>query len=147
MATRNQVSAGGVVYRAGADGAVEVVLIGTQDGKRWGLPKGLVGPGEDHAATALREVREETGLEAEVVRPLPPIEYWYWGHDAEERVRFHKRVYFYLMRCLRGDTAAHDWEVDDARWFPLYQAARLASFPTERKVLVEAQAALDAERG
>ncbi len=140
MQTRTQVSAGGVVCRTGEDGTLEVVLVATKapGGLRLVLPKGLVAPGEDHAATALREVREETGLEAAIVAPLDPIEYWYWGREGEERVRYHKRVHFFLMRFMGGHLADHDWEVEDARWYPAADALGLAAFSTERKAIEQA---------
>ncbi len=146
MMTQHQVSAGGVVCRRGAGEVVEVVLIGTTppggQGLRWGLPKGLVGPRETHEAAALREVKEEAGLAAEIVAPLTPIEYWYWGHEGEARVRYHKRVYFFLMAYRGGDVAQHDWEVAEARWFSMAEAQSLASFPSERQVLAEGQSSL-----
>ncbi len=141
MQTKSQVSAGGVVCRTGEGGTTEVVLVATKaphGGLRWVLPKGLVAAGEDHAATALREVREETGLEAEIVAPLDAIEYWYWGREDSERVRYHKRVYFFLMACRGGDLAQHDWEVEEAHWYPATEAQKLAAFPTERKAVAQA---------
>jgi ADP-ribose pyrophosphatase YjhB (NUDIX family) len=73
LTTRFQLSAGGVVCRRSPAGQFEVALIATQEGERWGLPKGLVEEGEALEETALREVREETGLEAEVIERLEPI--------------------------------------------------------------------------
>ena len=118
MTTRFQLSAGGVVCRRDSTGRLEVVLIATEDG-RWGLPKGLVEKGEPLEETARREVREETGLEAEVVERLSPIEYWYWWDEDGEKVRYHKKVYFFLMTCRGGDVTQHDFEVTDVRWFPI----------------------------
>lgn len=135
MTTRFQLSAGGVVCRRGPAGQLEVVLIATQGGQRWGLPKGLVEQGESLEETALREVREETGVEAEVVERLQPIEYWYWWDEGGEKVRYHKKVYYFLMVYRGGDLARHDFEVDDARWFPLDDAVERASYRTEREVL------------
>lgn len=137
MTTRFEISAGGVVFRRTDTGAVEVVLVATPGG-RWALPKGLVDRGESLEATALREVREETGLEAEVVERLDPIEYWYWWEEGGQKVRHHKKVYFFLMACRGGDVAFHDQEVEEARWFPIEEAVRQASHRTERQVLQQA---------
>jgi 8-oxo-dGTP pyrophosphatase MutT (NUDIX family) len=135
LTTRFQLSAGGVVCRHSPAGQLEVALIATQEGERWGLPKGLVEESEALEETALREVREETGLEAEVVGRLEPIEYWYWWDEDGQKVRYHKKVYFFLMAYRGGDVAQHDFEVEEARWFPIDQAIEQASYRTEREVL------------
>jgi 8-oxo-dGTP pyrophosphatase MutT (NUDIX family) len=135
VTARFQLSAGGVVCRRNPAGAIEVALIATHEGERWGLPKGLVEKGEALEETALREVREETGLEAEIVKRLEPIEYWYWWDEGGQKVRYHKKVYYFLMAYRGGDVAQHDFEVEDVRWFPLDEAIERASHRTEREVL------------
>lgn len=135
MTTRFQLSAGGVVCRRNSDGMLEVALIATQQGERWGLPKGLVEKGEALEETALREVREETGLEAEILERLAPIEYWYWWGEGGQKVRYHKKVYYFLMAYRGGDVAQHDFEVEDVRWFPIDEAIKRASHRTEREML------------
>jgi 8-oxo-dGTP pyrophosphatase MutT (NUDIX family) len=130
-----------VVYRRSPAGQLEVVLIATE-GERWGLPKGLVEKGEALEETALREVREETGLEAEIVERLAPIEYWYWWDEGGERVRYHKKVYFFLMACQGGDISQHDFEVEDVRWLPIDEAIQRANHRTERETLEAARGRL-----
>ncbi|HZI18923.1 MAG TPA: NUDIX domain-containing protein [Pyrinomonadaceae bacterium] len=140
--TKEQVSAGGVVFRRAGVGRVEVALISVGGEGRWQLPKGLVGRGESAEEAALREVREETGLAAEVVAPLETIEYWYFskgGRGGAERVRFHKFVHFFLMSYAAGDVSDHDDEVNEARWIEVGEAARLLAFRGERKVLEQAR--------
>jgi 8-oxo-dGTP pyrophosphatase MutT (NUDIX family) len=120
------------------------VLIGVaaEGEQRWQLPKGLVGAGEAPDEAALREVQEETGLHAEIVAPLETIEYWYFGRGGSRRVRFHKFVYFFLMRYLSGDTADHDQEVTEARWVPIDEAPAMLTFKSERKLIEQALALL-----
>ena len=133
MRTVREISSGGVVYRKNR-GAVEVALIRVRN--RWGLPKGQVEEGEGLQETALREVREETGLEGKIVAKLDDITYWYTSKTKDgEAVRIFKRVYFYLIRYLRGDVARHDQEVEEACWFPLAEAQRQIAYPTERGIL------------
>jgi 8-oxo-dGTP pyrophosphatase MutT (NUDIX family) len=135
-----QTSAGGVVYRDAADGQrIEVALVRVGPKGRWQLPKGIVDAGESPSQTAVREVREEAGVEAEVVAPLEEIEYWYVGADARgQRVRFHKRVHFFMLEYRTGDVADHDHEVDEARWVELTDAEAMLSFESERKVVARA---------
>jgi 8-oxo-dGTP pyrophosphatase MutT (NUDIX family) len=132
MRTEAQVSAGGVVVR-GAGDAAEVVLVSVGP-QRWQLPKGLVEQGEPPEQTAAREVREEAGVEADLVAPIDVIEYWYVATRGRERVRYHRRVHFFLFRYRRGDVADHDHEVHEARWIPADEAPALLSFANERRV-------------
>jgi 8-oxo-dGTP diphosphatase len=134
---RDQTSAGGVVFRRDAD-RVEVVIIAVGPNNRWQLPKGLVDKNEKPEATAVREAREEGGVSSEVVSHIDTIEYWYAGLENGIRVRFHKRVHFYLMRYQSGDTKDHDWEVNEARWVPIEDAAAQLEFDNEKRVMERA---------
>jgi 8-oxo-dGTP pyrophosphatase MutT (NUDIX family) len=136
-----QRSAGGVTVREGTAGP-EVVLVLVGPRRRWQLPKGIVEAGEPPEQTAVREVREEAGVDAEIVAPLDTIEYWYVGDEGGRRVRFHKYVHFYLMRYVGGDVANHDQEVLEAAWVPLTEATTRLAFPSERRVVERAIALL-----
>lgn len=142
MRTVREVSAGGVIYRRHED-QVEVALIHT--GKRWGLPKGHVEEGERVEETAVREVREETGLLGKIDRELGEISYSYRGKSRGGRpVRIAKRVTFFLLEYLEGEVHGHDYEVDEARWFPLSEALAKLSFATEQKMMRRAKRLIDA---
>lgn len=138
LPTQEQVSSGGVAFRAGS-AETEVALISVGKENRWQLPKGLVDADETPETTAVREVKEETGLSTEVIKKLDTISYWYVGNKGEQRVRFHKLVHFYLMAYLTGQINEHDWEVNEARWVPLGQALKMLHFKSERQVLDKAQ--------
>ena len=126
MRTENHFSAGGVVYRV-EDGRVDLALCGRIDSGTWSLPKGTPDEGESVEETALREVREETGLEVVIDEPLGQIEYWFTKPDA----KVHKRVQFYLMAARGGSTDDHDPEFDIVSWFPAQDAVRRMTYATE----------------
>ena len=135
---KEQVSAGGVVFR-GEKGSIEVVIVLVGRQNRWQLPKGMVEKGESPETAAVREAREEAGVSSEVVQLIETIEYWYAGLDNGIRVRFHKRVHFFLLRYLSGDTKDHDWEVLEARWVPIDDATSQLAFDNERRLMERAR--------
>jgi 8-oxo-dGTP diphosphatase len=142
LPVKEQVSAGGVVYREGSHG-VEVAIVSVGPQRRWQLPKGLVDGDEKPEATAVREAREEAGVTSEVVSHIETIEYWYAGLAGGARVRFHKHVHFFLMRYLSGDPRDHDWEVNEARWVPIGEAVTQLAFDNERRVMEAARVLIE----
>ena len=128
-------SAGGIVYRI-VDGQIEAVLCGRRQPARWSLPKGTPDKGESLEETALREVREETGLEVAIEAAIGSINYWFVTPD--DRVRCNKTVHFYLMAYKGGSTDRHDPEFDDVEWFPLEKAQKSVSYANEARMLDKA---------
>src|SRR5881628_2674273 len=126
--TRSEYSSGGAVISV-REGVPYVAMIATRGRTRWGLPKGAVAPGETSEQAALREVLEETGLEAQIVKPLDTIEYFFRASDTLIR----KRVDFYLMLHTGGELKPQLTEVDDVEWVELSEAIRRASFASEKK--------------
>ncbi len=124
-------SAGGVIV----DGEGRVVLTGRRSfsgALHWGLPKGLVEPGEAIPDAARREATEETGFTVEIVSPLPKIDYWYVDPAG---TRIHKFVHYFVMRPTGGDPADHDDETEEVVALMPSEALRRASFRTERKTI------------
>jgi 8-oxo-dGTP pyrophosphatase MutT (NUDIX family) len=114
-------SAGGLVIR-NLRGRPHVAAVRVRD-RILALPKGHAEQGESAQDAALREVREETGLEATPVEKLGDIRYWY----ARDGDRVLKIVSFFLLRYRSGRLEDHDHEVEEALWIPLEEApARLA---------------------
>ncbi|HWV87168.1 MAG TPA: NUDIX hydrolase [Capillimicrobium sp.] len=140
MATSTEFSAGGVVVR-GDETIVIVPRRRAANGRAVvALPKGHVDPGETPPQAAVREVREEAGVEAELVEKLGDVRYWY----QRDGKRIAKVVAFYLFDYRSGDVADHDAEVEEARWVPLERAARELSYRGEREMV---QRALERVRG
>lgn len=109
------------------------------DGSRvLGLPKGHIDPGETALRAAVREVREETGVEAELVQELGEVRYWY----RREGRAVPKSVLFYLLRYRSGDIEDHDDEVEEVQWMALAEACAALTYEGEREMARRALRAL-----
>lgn len=140
-------SAGGVLLRqfASSHGVPEtkvcLIQVPTRGGNpSWRLPKGSIERDETAEDTAVRETREETGCDGEIISQLSQIEYWYTRRcpDTADKLRIRKVVRFFLMQYESGDVADHDHEVEEARWVPLDTALKQISYDAEGRVLQEA---------
>lgn len=136
--TLDQVSAGGVAFRWSAAGP-QLAIVSVKPKLRWQLPKGIVDPGESPEATAVREVREEAGVETDLLDLIEIIEYWYRSFRNGKPVRYHKYVHFYLLRYRSGNVADHDHEVEESRWVSFDEALALLAFKGERAVVEKAR--------
>ncbi|MDX2183555.1 MAG: NUDIX hydrolase [Gemmatimonadaceae bacterium] len=135
---REEISAGGVVYRHSAEGPV-VLLI--RDGYRnWGFPKGHLEGDEGAESAARREVAEETGLREVVVEAtLETIDWHFRARDAV----VHKICHFFLMRADRGDAIPQiDEGITDCRWVSFDEARQLLGYANSRAVLDQARRAI-----
>ncbi len=118
-----------------------VALIGRHDRKGtllWSLPKGHVEPGETDEQAAAREVREETGIVAEVVGELGTIEFWFTTPEAV----VHKTVHHFLLDARGGELSDDDIEVAEVAWVPLADAAGVLAYRDERALLDQVPALL-----
>lgn len=136
--TETQVSAGGVAFRDAGQG-VEIAIISVGAPPRWQLPKGIIDKGETSESAAIREVREEAGLDTAPAGLIDKVEYWYYSTRDGKRIRYHKFVYFYLLGCLSGSTDDHDHEVNEARWVDIGEAIRMLAFESEKKTAAKAK--------
>lgn len=147
METSNETSAGGLVVSGLAEAVLDngevdlskiyVALIGRLDRRGrllWSMPKGHVEPGEDKAATAEREVWEETGIHGEVFAELGVIDYWF----VSEGRRIHKTVHHHLLRYVDGDLNDEDPEVTEVSWIPAKELIEHLAFADERKLARQA---------
>ena len=146
---RREFSAGGVTVRKlDRRWMVAAIRPGGRKPGTWALPKGAVDPGEDPAATAVREVAEETGVRARLDRKLGDIRYVYrqsWEGGSGEQV--FKIVSFYLLRYSGGRLGEiapeFEHEVAEVRWLPLEEAPRLLAYKGEREMAAKAIEALE----
>ena len=138
IVTRDQISSGGVAFRW-QDLEPEIAIVSVKPSLRWQLPKGIVDPGESPEITAVREVREEAGIETDLLSLIETIEYWYRSTKYGKPIRFHKFVHFYLLSYRSGDVTDHDHEVAEARWVSFEEAMEMLAFKSERKVVEKAK--------
>lgn len=142
----NETSAGGLAVKV-EDGVAYVACIARRNrsGKlEWCLPKGHIEEGETPEEAARREVAEETGISADIIRALGVIDYWFTGDDR----RIHKVVHHYLLEATSGEiTTANDpdHEAELAEWIPMNDLATRLAFPNERKMALAAAELLAAE--
>src|SRR4051794_6355795 len=122
-------AAGGVVWRPGADGAIEVLVVHRPKYGDWSLPKGKLDAGEDHVTAALHEVEEETGFQAELGVELPSTSY----RDRHGRP---KKVRYWMMR-VGGGKFVPNHEVDKARWLAVEAACDLLTYERDQELLRE----------
>jgi 8-oxo-dGTP pyrophosphatase MutT (NUDIX family) len=138
ITTMDQVSAGGVAFRW-KDSEPEIAIVSVKPKLRWQLPKGIVDLGESPQVAAVREVREEAGVETNLIKLIETIEYWYRSIKNGKPVRYHKFVHFYLVEYKSGDVSNHDHEVEEARWVSFEEALEMLDFKSEREVVEKAR--------
>ncbi len=134
LPVKDQFSAGGVALRDN-NGVLEIAIVLILPELRWQLPKGIIDPGEAAEEAALREVREEAGIDCDLVAPIRRIEYWFNTSRDGEAIRVHKFVKFFLMQYVSGHVSDHDYEVAEARWVSVDEAMNMLVFESEREVV------------
>jgi ADP-ribose pyrophosphatase YjhB (NUDIX family) len=136
MTTVDETSAGGLVVDADR---LRAVLIGRLDrhGRLlWSLPKGHIEDGETIEETAVREVKEETGISAHVLTTLGTIDYWF----VAERRRVHKTVHHFLLEAVGGELSDEDVEVTEVAWVPITELETRLAYTDERALVRKARA-------
>ncbi|MGE4357524.1 MAG: NUDIX hydrolase [Candidatus Omnitrophota bacterium] len=139
MKTKKQHSAGGVIFR-NRGGRIEVALISRNQNTVWCLPKGKIEEGETPEEAARREVKEETGLEGELIQKLNSIHYFY--SSKEEDTIFSKTVDFFLFRYTDGNIIEHNEEVDSVEWLDIDKAIERLTYKSEKETVEKAKKVL-----
>lgn len=129
-------SAGGIIYKK-EDSKIYILVSQHSQHLGWVFPKGLIG---DHVEkekkedTAVREVKEETGAEAKIVKEIKPVTYWYvW-----EREKRKKTVYYFIMKYVGGDITKHDFEMADVAWLPESEVLNRLTYKSDKDAYKEA---------
>jgi 8-oxo-dGTP pyrophosphatase MutT (NUDIX family) len=135
---KHERSAGGLVLKR-ENGAYEGLLIGRSSPRIWSFPKGHVEPSEAIEDAAVREVLEETAIEAAIIEKLSDIRYWFYSN----KVKHSKVVHFFLMRYLGGTPAPQAGEVDETVWAPLGELPGVLTHLNERRLVGLAQRIVD----
>jgi 8-oxo-dGTP pyrophosphatase MutT (NUDIX family) len=128
-----EVSAGGIVFRK--DGATWQVLMVKNRRGSWTFPKGRVEEGETLEETAVREVEEETGVKAEVVRYAGAVSYVY---HKDEGMTVDKKVHFFIMKYISGIPTPDGVENIAARWVDLHRVKDYMAYENLWKVYLDA---------
>ena len=135
----DEISAGGLVIDSTGTKGLLIGRIDSKDSKRerllWSLPKGHIESGESPEDAALREVREETGIESEIFKSLGVIDFWFMAGGK----RIHKTVHHFLFKETGGRITPQVSEVDDVRWFPLSEIIERLAYPDERKLIARSK--------
>ena len=135
-------SAGGLVVRR-MRGRPYIAAVRVKEGTVLALPKGHIEPGESGAETAIREVREEAGIDSRLVEKIDDIRYWY----TRGGTRVLKVVSFYLLAYRSGSVRDYQREeVDGAEWIPLEDAPRLLAYRGEKDMAKAALSSTAASR-
>ena len=137
---KSEYSAGGVVYRHNGKG-YEIAVVSRPRHTDWSLPKGHLEAGETREQAAIREVKEETGLDARIVGELGEVVYFF-SKPKGGRVR--KSVFHYLMEATSNTLGGPNWEVAEVRMVPISEVYTLLSYENDRTIVRKAQAALEA---
>lgn len=130
-------SAGGVVFKKEKN---KLLILLAQHGQHhgWVFPKGIIGDNKENESkedTAVREVEEETGVIAKILKALEPVEYWYqW--EGERRK---KTVYYYSMEYISEDREKKDDEMENVEWLPLEEVEERLTYPSDKKVWEQAK--------
>lgn len=127
-------SAGGIVFKKTPTQTL-FLIIQPKDTDRWQFPKGHLDNGETSKDAAVREVKEEGGISANLIQKLGIQRYFF----SLKKERIFKTVTFFLMEYVSGDTKNHDKEVDGAVFLPFDEAFEKLTFKKDKETLNQAK--------
>ena len=137
-------SAGGIAYKREQDQTLILVAQHSQH-HGWVFPKGLIGDHvkeEKKETTALREVKEETGVLGKILKELTPVTYWYQFEGQKIR----KTVYYFLMEYVSGNIKDHDHEMENVEWIAIDEVEKRLTYKSDKQVWQQAQGMLKSKK-
>ncbi len=126
---KREFSAGGIVFKGD-----QVLLTKHSQNHHWSFPKGLIDPPQTSKEAALREVKEEGGVEAEILDKVGYSKYVYTFNGE----KIFKVVTYFLMKYISGSPEDHDFEVEEAGWYEIEEALKTLSFSQDKDLLKKA---------
>ena len=138
---QKEYSAGGIVYKKVGKKRIWLVAQHSHH-KGWVFPKGLIGdtnPEEKSEETAVREVREETGMKAKIINKKPIIVTYFYSWKGQKRF---KTVEYYLMEYESGETSDHDWEMVEVEWIKEEDVEKKLTFKSDKIAFADALASV-----
>lgn len=136
---KEEFSAGGVVFKnpSASSGQEHIMILLAQHSQHhgWVFPKGLIDAGESQEQAAVREVEEETGVQATIKKPLEPVTYWYQFQGEKRK----KTVYYFLMEYQSVDMAKKDDEMEQVEWVRAGDVEQRLTYPSDKKVWQQAR--------
>ena len=141
--TALEISAGAVIFKKHAE-AQKVIVYSRRNASQWCLPKGKIEKDETKEQAAIREVKEETGLEGLIIDYLDEVRYSYV--DKTRELRLEKTVYYFLMKFQSGEISTDDPGVETVVWADIDDAIDRVSFSNEKRILEKAKSMLRDKR-
>jgi diadenosine hexaphosphate hydrolase (ATP-forming) len=128
--SKAEYSAGGIVQ----DGTnLLMIKVRKKEGEVWTFPKGHLDPGETEEIAAIREVREETGYECEILKPFERVRYFF----EREGVRIEKNVTWFLMKPISKTGTFDTDEIMESEWVPFDEAQKRATYRSDEQLLAK----------
>lgn len=124
-------SAGGIIF----DDQKQVLICQPKDSKNWVFPKGTVDPGETSKQAAIREVKEETGVEAEIITKVGESKFYFTDKSKQ---KIFKVVFYFAMKYKSGNIKDHDREMQEVMWVSFDQAFEVLTFKNDTDLLTKA---------
>lgn len=131
---KREFSAGGILFKGDKVLLIKVPAMQDNNVKYWEFPKGHIEPKESSKEAAIREIREETGVESEIISKIGDSKYTF----SFKGEKIFKVVLFFLMKYISGEPKPNDGEIEEVKWVDPEEALKILSFPADRSLLKKA---------